>query len=107
MSKIRVAIVGVGNCASSLVQGVTHYADAEPTDTVGGLMHVQFGDYHVSDIEFVAAFDVDAAKIGLDRGIGGPLLSPSSFFMKSPPEQRHDEDAMASTEDFIAGRVER
>ena len=66
MSKIRVAIVGVGNCASSLVQGVTHYADAEPTDTVGGLMHVQFGDYHVSDIEFVAAFDVDAAKVGLD-----------------------------------------
>ena len=66
MSKIRAAIVGVGNCASSLVQGVTHYADAEPTDTVGGLMHVQFGDYHVSDIEFVAAFDVDAAKVGLD-----------------------------------------
>jgi len=66
MSKIRVAIVGVGNCASSLGQGVTHYADAEPTDTVGGLMHVQFGDYHVSDIEFVAAFDVDAAKVGLD-----------------------------------------
>lgn len=66
MSKIRVAIVGVGNCASSLVQGVTHYADAAPTDTVGGLMHVQFGDYHVSDIEFVAAFDVDAAKVGLD-----------------------------------------
>ena len=50
---------------------------------------------------------IRAAKIGLDRGIGGPLLSPSSFFMKSPPEQRHDEDAMASTEDFIAGRVER
>ena len=66
MNKVRVAIVGVGNCASSLVQGVTHYADAKPTDTVGGLMHVQFGDYHVSDIEFVAAFDVDAAKVGLD-----------------------------------------
>ena len=66
MSRIRVAIVGVGNCASSLVQGVTHYADAEPTSTVGGLMHVRFGDYHVSDIEFVAAFDVDAAKVGLD-----------------------------------------
>lgn len=66
MSKIRVAIVGVGNCASSLVQGVTHYADAKPTDKVGGLMHVQFGDYHVSDIEFVAAFDIDAAKVGLD-----------------------------------------
>ena len=50
---------------------------------------------------------IRAARIGLDRGIGGPLLSPSSFFMKSPPEQRHDEYAMASTEDFIAGRVER
>ncbi|MGI5951324.1 MAG: inositol-3-phosphate synthase [Brooklawnia sp.] len=66
MSKIRVAIVGVGNCATSLVQGVTYYADAKPNEVVGGLMHVQFGDYHVNDIEFVAAFDVDAAKVGLD-----------------------------------------
>ncbi|WIY82342.1 inositol-3-phosphate synthase [Propionimicrobium sp. PCR01-08-3] len=66
MSAIRVAIVGVGNCASSLVQGVTYYHDASPEETVPGLMHVQFGDYHVSDIEFVAAFDVDAAKVGLD-----------------------------------------
>ena len=66
MSKIRVAIVGVGNCASSLVQGVTYYHDADPSERVPGLMHVQFGDYHISDIEFVAAFDVDAAKVGLD-----------------------------------------
>ncbi len=64
--KIRVAIVGVGNCASSLVQGVTYYADADPTERVAGLMHVQFGPYHVSDVEFVAAFDVDAKKVGVD-----------------------------------------
>jgi len=67
-TKIRVAIAGVGNCASSLVQGVEYYRDADPTDTVPGLMHVQLGDYHVSDVEFVAAFDVDAAKVGLDLG---------------------------------------
>ena len=66
MGAIRVAIVGVGNCASSLVQGVEYYKDADPNDSVPGLMHVQFGDYHVSDIEFVAAFDVDAKKVGQD-----------------------------------------
>lgn len=63
---IRVAIVGVGNCASSLVQGVEYYKDADPSVTVPGLMHVQFGDYHVSDVQFVAAFDVDAKKVGFD-----------------------------------------
>ncbi|MDC7122889.1 inositol-3-phosphate synthase [Cellulomonas fimi] len=66
MTSIRVAIVGVGNCAASLVQGVHYYADADPNGTVPGLMHVQFGDYHVRDIEFVAAFDVDAKKVGFD-----------------------------------------
>src|SRR5690554_7585047 len=66
MSSIRVAIVGVGNCAASLVQGVHFYADADPQSKVPGLMHVQFGDYHISDIEFVAAFDVDAKKVGFD-----------------------------------------
>ncbi|MCC3764112.1 inositol-3-phosphate synthase [Glycomyces sp. TRM65418] len=66
MGKLRVAIVGVGNCASSLVQGVEYYRDAKPEDRVPGLMHVQFGDYHVGDIEFVAAFDVDAKKVGQD-----------------------------------------
>ncbi len=64
--QIRVAIVGVGNCATSLIQGVEYYKDAAPAGTVPGLMHVQFGDYHVSDIEFVAAFDVDAKKVGFD-----------------------------------------
>src|SRR5213082_4305657 len=66
MGKIRVGIVGVGNCAASLVQGVHFYRDADPTQKVPGLMHVSFGPYHVSDIEFVAAFDVDAKKVGLD-----------------------------------------
>ena len=63
---IRVAIVGVGNCATSLVQGVEYYRDADPQATIPGLMHVQFGKYHVNDVEFVAAFDVDDKKVGLD-----------------------------------------
>ena len=66
MSEVRVAIVGVGNCASSLVQGVEYYKDADPKAQVPGLMHVQFGDYHVRDVKFVAAFDVDAKKVGED-----------------------------------------
>ena len=66
--KIRVAIAGVGNCASSLVQGVEYYRDADPNESVPGLMHVSLGGYHVGDVEFVAAFDVDAAKVGLDLG---------------------------------------
>jgi myo-inositol-1-phosphate synthase len=66
MGSVRVAIVGVGNCATSLIQGVEYYKDADPDGTVPGLMHVQFGDYHVRDIEFVAAFDVDAKKVGFD-----------------------------------------
>jgi myo-inositol-1-phosphate synthase len=64
--EIRVAIVGVGNCASSLVQGVEHYRDAPADDTVPGLMHVELGGYHVGDVRFVAAFDVDAKKVGHD-----------------------------------------
>ncbi|MGV9480547.1 inositol-3-phosphate synthase [Gordonia aichiensis] len=65
-NKVRVAIVGVGNCASSLVQGVQYYKDADENSTVPGLMHVKFGPYHVRDVEFVAAFDVDAKKVGFD-----------------------------------------
>ncbi|HEY4752345.1 MAG TPA: inositol-3-phosphate synthase [Candidatus Limnocylindrales bacterium] len=64
--KIRVAIVGVGNCASSLVQGRYYYENAIPGDTIPGLMHVQLGDYHIRDVEFVAAFDVDREKVGKD-----------------------------------------
>ena len=66
--KVRVAIVGVGNCSSSLVQGVQYYRDAKPDESVPGLMHVNLGGYHISDIEFTAAFDVDADKVGRDLG---------------------------------------
>ncbi|MER5644952.1 inositol-3-phosphate synthase [Streptosporangium sp. NPDC002524] len=66
MGSVRVAIVGVGNCATSLIQGVHYYRDADPGARVPGLMHVKFGDYHVGDVEFVAAFDVDAKKVGRD-----------------------------------------
>ena len=66
MSSVRVAVVGVGNCASSLVQGVEYYKGADPASSVPGLMHVMFGPYHVRDVNFVAAFDVDAKKVGFD-----------------------------------------
>ncbi|HXJ67184.1 MAG TPA: inositol-3-phosphate synthase [Actinomycetota bacterium] len=66
MKKIRLGIVGVGNCSSSLMQGLEYYKDASPEERVPGLMHVRLGDYHVSDIEVVAAFDVDAKKVGKD-----------------------------------------
>ena len=66
MGSVRVAVVGVGNCATSLIQGVEYYKDADPAGSVPGLMHVVFGDYHVKDVEFVAAFDVDDKKVGKD-----------------------------------------
>jgi myo-inositol-1-phosphate synthase len=66
--KVRVAIVGVGNCASSFVQGVEYYKDADPTKPVPGLMHVDLGGYHVSDIEFTCAFDINKTKVGKDLG---------------------------------------
>jgi myo-inositol-1-phosphate synthase len=66
--KVRVAIVGVGNCASAFVQGVHYYRDANPKELVPGLMHVDLGGYHVRDIEFTAAFDIDAQKVGKDLG---------------------------------------
>ena len=64
--KVRVAIVGVGNCANSFIQGVTYYRDADPAERVPGLMHVDLAGYHVRDIEFVAAFDIDSEKVGKD-----------------------------------------
>ncbi|HEX8156350.1 MAG TPA: inositol-3-phosphate synthase [Solirubrobacteraceae bacterium] len=66
--KVRVAIVGVGNCASAFVQGVEYYRDADPSQAVPGLMHVDLGGYHISDIEFTAAFDIDSKKVGKDLG---------------------------------------
>src|SRR5213593_4203521 len=71
--KIRLGIVGVGNCASSLVQGLEYYKDAQPGDDVPGLMHVLLGDYHVRDVEVACAFDVDAKKIGKD--VAGAIFS--------------------------------
>src|SRR5271170_7300786 len=68
MAKMRLAIAGVGNCASSLVQGLEYYRNANRADNVPGLMHVELGGYHVGDIEVVAAFDVDATKVGEDVG---------------------------------------
>ncbi len=65
-NKVRVAIIGVGNCASSLVQGVQYYKNAKDTDRVPGLMHVNLGGYHIKDIEFTAAFDVVDTKVGKD-----------------------------------------
>ncbi len=86
MGKVRVAIAGVGNCASALVQGVEYYKDASETDFVPGLMHVNLGGYHIRDIEFVAAFDVDDAKVG--KELTEALLAPPNNtiqFAKMPP----------------------
>ncbi|HEU4657012.1 MAG TPA: inositol-3-phosphate synthase [Capillimicrobium sp.] len=66
--KVRVAIIGVGNCASAFVQGVEYYRNADPSERVPGLMHVDLGGYHVGDIEFTAAFDINATKVGKDLG---------------------------------------
>jgi myo-inositol-1-phosphate synthase len=66
MSKVKVAIAGLGNCANSLIQGVEYYKDADADLKIPGLMHVELGDYHIGDVEFVAAFDVDASKVGQD-----------------------------------------
>ena len=78
--KVRVAIIGVGNCASSLVQGVQFYKDAPEDAKVPGLMHVNLGEYHISDIELVAAFDVDAAKVGKD--VADAIFVPSNNTIK-------------------------
>ncbi|HUH07633.1 MAG TPA: inositol-3-phosphate synthase [Egibacteraceae bacterium] len=86
MSNVRVAIVGVGNCASSLVQGVHYYRDADATQRVPGLMHVELGTYHVGDVEFVAAFDVDAKKVG--RDLSEAIVAPPNNtiqFAEVPP----------------------
>jgi len=86
MGKIRVAIAGVGNCASALVQGVEYYKDAKEEEFVPGLMHVNLGGYHIRDIEFVAAFDVDKNKVG--KELTEALLTPPNNtiqFAKVPP----------------------
>lgn len=80
MSKIRVALVGVGCCASSLVQGVSYYRNAEEEGFVPGLMHVRLGRYHVGDIEFSCAFDVDSNKVGKD--LGEAIFTPINNTLK-------------------------
>jgi myo-inositol-1-phosphate synthase len=77
--KIRVAIIGVGNCASSLVQGVEFYRHAQGTESVPGLMHVNLGGYHIGDIEFAAAFDINRSKVGLDLA-EAILAEPNNTF---------------------------
>jgi myo-inositol-1-phosphate synthase len=80
VKEIRVAIAGVGNCASSLVQGVEYYKDAREDQFVPGLMHVNFGGYHIRDIKFVAAFDVDANKVG--RDLSEAIFTPPNCTVK-------------------------
>ena len=79
-SKVKVAIIGVGNCASSLVQGVEYYRNASQDELIPGLMHTNLGGYHISDIEFTAAFDVGAEKVGKDlsEAIFSSILSSGS-----------------------------
>jgi myo-inositol-1-phosphate synthase len=79
-SPVRVAIVGVGNCASALVQGIVKYRDAAPDEFVPGLMHVELGGYHVRDIQVVAAFDVDGRKVGKD--LSEAIFSPPNNTMR-------------------------
>lgn len=80
MSKINVAIAGVGNCASSLVQGIEYYRDAREDQFIPGLMHVNFGGYHIRDVKFVAAFDVDANKVG--RDLAEAIFTPPNCTIK-------------------------
>ena len=75
--KIKVAIIGVGNCASSLVQGVEYYKDASETGLIPGLMHTNLGGYHIGDVEFVAAVDVNAAKVGKDLALNAAKAARS------------------------------
>jgi len=106
---VRVAVVAGGNCASSLIQGVHLYRNAEPGTSVSGLMHVKLGPYHVWDSPNSAGVVIDAvrrAKLALDRGIGGALSSPSSYFTKSPPEQYTDAESRARTDAFIQGEAD-
>jgi myo-inositol-1-phosphate synthase len=83
-SRIKVAIAGVGNCASALVQGVWYYRRADPAESVPGLMHVALGGYRVGDIDFVAAFDVDQAKVGLD--LGKAIFAPTNNTIRFAPD---------------------
>ena len=91
--KIRVAIVGVGNCASSLVQGRYYYENAKDDEFVPGLMHVNLGGYHVRDIEFVAAFDVDKNKVGKDLSQAIYTKPNNTYVFQQVPQSRRDRRA--------------
>ena len=92
--KIRVAIVGVGNCASSLVQGRYYYENAKEDEFVPGLMHVDLGGYHVRDIEFVAAFDIDKNKVGKDLSEAIYTKPNNTYvFQQVPQPGRHRSSA--------------
>ena len=82
MGKINVTVIGIGNCASSLIQGVYYYQKAKTTEFVPGLMHVSLGGYHVSDINFVAAVDIDKNKVGKDLA-DAIFTSPNNTFQVS------------------------
>src|SRR5579862_6992767 len=85
--KVRVAIIGVGNCASSFVQGVHYYRDADAKQSIPGLMHVDLGGYHVRDIEFSAAFDIDSEKVGKD--LSEAIFSGQNNTLKFDTEVPH------------------
>ena len=91
MANIRVAVVGVGNCASSLVQGVEFYRRAAGHSAIPGVMHLELGGYHIGDIEFVAAFDVAAGKVGCDlaQAIFAPPNNTERFQASPPPEWKY------------------
>lgn len=100
MSEVKVAIAGVGNCASSLVQGVEYYKDADEGQFVPGLMHVNFGGYHIRDIKFVAAFDIDANKVGKD--LSEAIFTKPNCAIRFSEVQRQDvEVLMSETHDGI------
>ncbi|AVH89248.1 Inositol-1-phosphate synthase [Corynebacterium camporealensis] len=84
--KVKVAIVGIGNCATSLIQGVEYYRNASVDEKIPGLMHAQFGDYHISDVEFVAAFDVDAEKVGQDLSVATEASRNCTIKIADVPE---------------------
>jgi myo-inositol-1-phosphate synthase len=79
MSKINVAVIGVGNCASSLIQGVYYYRNAKANESIPGIMHVNLGGYHINDVNFVAAFDIDKNKVGKDLS-EAIFTSPNNTF---------------------------
>src|SRR5688572_4585861 len=83
--KVRVGIVGVGNCASSFVQGLSHYAEAAANEPPPGLMHVELGGYHVGDVEVASAFDVHAGKVGQDVGEAIFVQPNNTFRFAAPP----------------------